>query len=513
MQWLSVIIADDDWLVRKDLVGMVDWKALGFSIAATAASGEETLSYVEEYHPFLLITGIRMLGELNGLDVIEQAHEKYPRMKFLVISSYDDFHYLKRAMASGVIDYLLKTDITPNTLTAKLLDAKDAYSRENRMDASAISRELESYLREGTNEESRDVPPSIEAFPGLMPLGEKLFHFVVCGKSLRFSRHQREDYDQERAQLSQIISDIYPYVTDYDARPVGCLLGRLIIIGLSADLVSTFGLRDFSNSLRYRYGGTKSLLQFYTGHPVTIEAFCALMKRQLPIIYYSLHFPREDYRSVNLDELSRDTYVPVSDDFPFQALVMEQDHLEKNILLLKQYMERCIVSRDIRMLQRFFQDYCIHLELQTGYKLDLPDTFFAETPEGFQKWIFNRLEDCILLRTQGVNHEYSPAVAGAIRFMTQNYAIGELSSAQIAEAVGLSVNRLGVLMKHEAGRTINEYLAQLRIDRAVELLEKTNLKIYEIAERCGYRSSQYFSQVFYQKTGRKPIDYRRGGKA
>lgn len=55
----------------------------------------------------------------------------------------------------------------------------------------------------------------------------------------------------------------------------------------------------------------------------------------------------------------------------------------------------------------------------------------------------------------------------------------------------------------------NEYITGIRIDAAIDLLLHSNYKIYEIADRVGYRSSQYFSQIFLSFTGKKPLDYRK----
>ena len=513
MRKLTVIIADDDKLVLRDLRNMVDWEKLGFTIAATAASGEDAFALVDQYQPFLLITDIRMLGSMNGLDVIELAHKKYPRMKFLVISSYDDFHYLKRAMANGVIDYLLKTDITPTTLTQKLLDARNQFSRENQNNASIISPQLERFLEGERDQNGTTVLFPPEQFSELESLKNNRYYFMVCSRSHFFSRNPERQMIELRTQSVQMVQELYQHALNYDAFPIVCRYGQLMVVGLSGEMItSTFVLRDYSNSLLYLHGGTNPILQFYLDRTMTLEEFRSLIQERLPLVYYHLFFPPENNRPVNLDTLSKLCYVPVSEDFPFHALIFDQEHQEKDILLLKSYIETCCNACDIQALVHFFQNFCMHLELQTNSQLKLPEMLFAQTPEIFQKWIYNRLEDCILLLTRGVDHAFSPKVESAIRFMTQNYSDPDISSAEIAEASGLSVNRLGILIKQETGNTFNEYLAQIRIEKSIELLEKTNLKIYEISDRCGYKSSQYFSQVFYQKTGRKPIDYRRGRK-
>ena len=91
----------------------------------------------------------------------------------------------------------------------------------------------------------------------------------------------------------------------------------------------------------------------------------------------------------------------------------------------------------------------------------------------------------------------------------KNFSNCNLSVADISSHVSLSEGRLGVLFKSDIGKTINEYVTDTRIKNAEYLLANTTMKIYEISDQCGYKSSQYFSQIFYQKTGRRPIDFRR----
>ena len=58
--------------------------------------------------------------------------------------------------------------------------------------------------------------------------------------------------------------------------------------------------------------------------------------------------------------------------------------------------------------------------------------------------------------------------------------------------------------------TLIEYLIMVRINKAKELLARSDYKIYEVAELVGYKTSQYFSQVFRKVCGSNPIDWQRG---
>jgi two-component system response regulator YesN len=84
----------------------------------------------------------------------------------------------------------------------------------------------------------------------------------------------------------------------------------------------------------------------------------------------------------------------------------------------------------------------------------------------------------------------------------------DISLEEIAEAVALTPNYLANKFKQRTGRTVMSRLTDHRMDRAKELLSKTTLKVYEIAERTGYNNSNYFCQVFKKAVGVSPRVYR-----
>ena len=105
--------------------------------------------------------------------------------------------------------------------------------------------------------------------------------------------------------------------------------------------------------------------------------------------------------------------------------------------------------------------------------------------------------------------DYSPVIINAIEFIRGNYPDPKLKIDTIAQAVGLSSGRLSVLFKKEVESTINEYVTKTRIDEAKRLLSTGNYKVYEVSEMVGFKTSQYFSQIFYQATGQYPGSYRK----
>ncbi|GEM_PF-3123868 len=107
---------------------------------------------------------------------------------------------------------------------------------------------------------------------------------------------------------------------------------------------------------------------------------------------------------------------------------------------------------------------------------------------------------------------YSKKVRQAMDWMREHYR-EDWTADSLALQLGLSGDRLRHLFKEETGRTLLDYMTELRISRAKRLLEEGTYKMYEIAELTGYKSSQYFSQVFRKATGMSPYDYaERGGR-
>lgn len=101
----------------------------------------------------------------------------------------------------------------------------------------------------------------------------------------------------------------------------------------------------------------------------------------------------------------------------------------------------------------------------------------------------------------------SPPVEEAIEFINSRYG-GPLQISEIAGHVSLSRYYFTRLFRKETGRTPNEYLANVRINAAKEMLTDKILTIAEIAERCGFANTSHFTRFFREKTGQTPAAFR-----
>ncbi|MBP5151555.1 MAG: response regulator [Lachnospiraceae bacterium] len=104
---IKVMIVDDEKYVRMGVKSETDWDLIGCEVVGEAANGKEALEKAETLRPDLVISDIRMPG-MDGIEMTEKLTEKYPGIKVIFLSAFDEFEYARKAIRLGVSDYLLK---------------------------------------------------------------------------------------------------------------------------------------------------------------------------------------------------------------------------------------------------------------------------------------------------------------------------------------------------------------------------------------------------------------------
>ncbi|XID92000.1 response regulator [Paenibacillaceae bacterium WGS1546] len=99
------------------------------------------------------------------------------------------------------------------------------------------------------------------------------------------------------------------------------------------------------------------------------------------------------------------------------------------------------------------------------------------------------------------------AVEVALQYIRNHYH-EDLSLEKVASIVYLNPIYFSQLFKQKTGKGFKEYVTHLRLERAMELLRESELKIADISERVGYPDMRHFSQIFRKKSGLTPSEYR-----
>jgi two-component system response regulator YesN len=120
----SVLIVDDEYLERRGLRKHFDWQAHGMEVAGEAENGVEALRFLENRPVDFLVTDVSM-PVMDGIELAREVKKRYPLMKILFISGYNDLEYLKGALKVEAVDYLFKAiDLAEMSQTVRRVTAE-----------------------------------------------------------------------------------------------------------------------------------------------------------------------------------------------------------------------------------------------------------------------------------------------------------------------------------------------------------------------------------------------------
>lgn len=102
-----ILVVDDEPIIRKGLIKLIEQSNYSFTSIRSAENGERAMEMIKEEQPDFLFSDIQM-PKCNGLTLCEQVSNRYPNIQMVVISGYSDFLYAQKSLSYGVKDYMLK---------------------------------------------------------------------------------------------------------------------------------------------------------------------------------------------------------------------------------------------------------------------------------------------------------------------------------------------------------------------------------------------------------------------
>ncbi len=118
-----LLLADDQDLFVEGLRSVIESRAHDFSVVGVARNGEEAIRKVDECTPDIVLMDVRMPG-IDGVEATRRLHVTHPNTKIVMLTTYDDDDYVKRAIRNGAIGYLLK-DVPPDELFNAIRTVRD----------------------------------------------------------------------------------------------------------------------------------------------------------------------------------------------------------------------------------------------------------------------------------------------------------------------------------------------------------------------------------------------------
>lgn len=515
----SLMIVDDERNIRYGLKTMIEREFPDMYDIRMAAHGQEASKMYKDRSADIIITDIRM-PVMDGIELIkslantEVGAGQGTRPIVIILSGYDDFEYAKAAIQYQVKDYLLKP-IRRDELFAALRKSEEALNRQADMSRRVAESEL--YLRQLRIERLKELLELPEGQEMIGEEGEGAIGFDSFTKPYWVAVVKYKYIDgtvMNRDELKQLVENLYD---GSRGKLNACFhngAGRVVMVGSSVEmfeeLARSFAGREMDGLF---LGISRAGREYKDIRSCYDEALTALS--------YTFIYPNIRLMKHEDIEGQRRTY-PVPEEGirrlgnllgtererDLKALLSDIFHIEDMPDVDINYLERVSKRINEQVFDEVFRKYGESLvEVLKLYRRVGTMDNYRHFHEYYRNLEFLLLSVNDYIKEVRTAHSEHSEIKTAIAFMEENYH-KPLNMAMVSNHVSLNYSYFSEAFKNHTGENFVVYLKKLRISKAKELLENSELKITDIGRAVGFENSKQFARVFKELEGISPHEYR-----
>lgn len=514
----SVMIVEDEMIVRLGLKHTVNWQKYNMSVIADVSNGSEAWSVFCQKNPQVVITDLKM-PIMGGLELIAKIREKNQKTIIIILTCMEEFHMARHALSLGVSDYISKISMGEEDLD-KVMEKASAALKNNHATSFTPSRLDEHMIRDNLLRDYlfmhkysiQDVEQFVQTFQ--LRLSPK--HLLISLMEIDDVNKLKKQFGDERGNLVEMsmLNVVGEVLKEHNYGEVfrdGN--GRYILVFSFFNLNSEHEMRQ---QLLYILQHIRKVMKTYFDNSVTfgISNF-ANGFHMLDTIYKESDQVLEKKFFIGLGtdlfygQIEHDGAVELWD------TVIDLDKEIKTSFLkqkLNVFYDNRPYSNKNDVIEHFNEGvfwpitlyYAQHdgiFSLANKYShLILASTTFQMMVAIFKEYL-RELQEKTRVR------QYSHKVNQIIQIV-QNHYQDSLQLSEISNGLESNANYLSSLFKKEVGMNFTDYLTNHRVQIAKNLLEYSQLKLFEIAEKTGFSEYSHFSMTFKKCTLLSPRDYR-----
>jgi len=531
----KLAIFEDEQTVRKNIIKKIDWEKYGFIIVGEAENGVEGLEVIEATVPDVIITDIEM-PFMDGLELSKITREKYPTVKIVILTGFDEFKYAKSAIDLEVVEYILKP-VSAEGLIATIKKLKEQLDieigqkenlqllKQNYLKSLPIIRE--NFLNELISNK-HDKSDILEKANYLnINLHEEIFVCSVINidkASINKINFAQSDYELIKFAVLNTSREIVERLN----------LGHVFSHEDHIVIISLFSSNDklHIEEILFKY---LEEIRYYIEKYMKITVSIGIGN-----LCYNVEEISNSYKnaliSLNYRFIIGNNKLIYIDDLEPQNLIkIEFDEKKEELLLTSiKFGSKQDVCKTIEELFSYFKDektsfndYQVYLleilavivKVSKSLMLDSGELFGQNYNLFVEMFKFNTLSEvkqwfeniCIQLMTSISATRQSSCkmhVENAKKFIKENYWNSEISINSVSNYLHISPSYFGAIFKEQVGETFINYLLSVRMFNTKSLISTTSLKNYEIAEKVGYTDQYYFSHSFKKYFKISPNEFR-----
>lgn len=509
----SVIVADDEFELRRAIIEMLDWNAIGFEVIAEAENGVEALDLVEKLEPDLLLTDIKM-PFISGIDLARRVREIRPSMQIAFLSGYDDFQYAQQAIQYNIIKYLLKP-MSKEQLQMELQDIKKIMDErlklfmhpihqdnfQLRIEQFLMSLLLDSDTMISDFVKNRDDYDAHAIDLQLSRSTDEKTHYVVMVSRILNSENELMSAPSHIRALDAIAKKHVNCGSFYSQGKIVSLLGGMAWeIDKYMNIITNEIIQTTKRVMDQDcYIGVGSVcIELHQAHVSYSEACNAIAygageNRNLSFIddierKDTLSFEYIEMVSMELERLMKSSRQ--EDIVAYIEGIFKKTNVHADIDLLIMH----IISRTCALVRALCDDVSIQ-EFLTKASV-LSSLLSKHSVEEKRKDI---TEFCMLCKgaINKQNRLNGQVICDELLELIHNeYGKEEFTLSMASERLYISASYLSALIKKITGESFVILLTKKRMDVAKEKVLYSSAKILEIAKQCGYSDQHYFSYCF-----------------
>ena len=535
---LKIFLVEDEIVVRESIKKKVNWEAHGFEFVGEASDGEMAYSLIQNVSPDVVITDIKM-PFMDGLELSRLLKKEMPWIKIILLTGHSEFEYAQEAIRIGATDYILKP-ISSAGLEKVLDELREKLEEEREQQVF-----LQQYERE--MEERREMEQQLfyeSLLTGRDALADLLERANQMGMSIAaeayaillfcFTEKEKEEwlYSEKRTEIeTKIEQDICK--SEYGMLYKRSLDGYVFIAKAGSEVGIAEQMERIVHDLQAHFDSMSEIEYFIAIGPKvqrisdlpkcfqkTIQAFSNrfVMEKNQVIRYdpfYTHVIPQRcepDLLTFEVEKLNNKIVEQFlrKGDGKHTPYMIEQlfDMVGEELidsLMLRQY----FVMNIYVMATSFLKELNISTEEVTSHygSIDNIPQRLATTHTA-KTFLIDLVTRTIRIRDEHSHKRYNQMLTRAKEYIRENYADDHISLNRVAREVNISATHFSSIFSQETGSTFIEYLTEVRLEKAKELLRCTDKKTSEIAYAVGYKDPRYFSHLFKKITGDTPRQFR-----
>lgn len=475
----TLLIVEDEKMIRQGIKTMVQRSGVPVDTILECSNGEMALDILKSQEVDVMFTDIRM-PKMDGIELVKAMRDLPKKPLTVAISGYDEFSYAVEMLRAGVKEYVLKP--VEREQIKKILEKLDEEIQSNQLrteNSRTISCQQLKLLMQDDNMTDTERTAILREY------GDSFYKdgFVVCCMD-----------NQEKEMM---MDDDYVYISN---------MGDSEVYIMKPELAEAFKVQEW----RKRYVGAGSLKRglenLREGYEEALVARKEAFWAEKPYVKYK-EVAEKEWDDSTEDVIPLEIYVQMLGTDKYEQAMKQIRNAFWNARRRKGHggLETELVSFLKKALDTYeavlHEDSSALEKLQQLYRYPC----IGEYENLFMDWLEQFTTS---LNQQFDDYKKKQKMQQAVLYVQENYD-KDLNMAVVSNHISMNYSLFSYAFKQYTGTNFVNFLKDIRMEKAKELLEKTDLRIAEVSQKIGYENEKHFMKTFKASCGVSPTEYRK----